>query len=181
MKNLNIIFVVITFASISLVSCGQSNTKQKEPEIKKEVQTLKENKSILKESKLSEDSVLKTSKLNSIDKLVINPQDEGPDQGRILFTKHSKTLFFFQTNNNKRGKIIINGKEYILSKYTPNKNGSYKFSNDEVDITTSIGKFEEMESDCAYGKLATVTVTLNGVSTILKNVDVQDCPDYNQQ
>lgn len=180
MKNLSIIFGAIIFASISLVGCGQSNTKQKEPELKKEEQASKKNKTILQENKLSEDSVLKTSKLNSIDKLVINPQDEGPDQGRILFTKHSKTLFFFQTNNNKKGKIIINGKEYILSKYTCNKNGSYKFSNDEVDITTSIGKFEEVESDCAYGKIATITVTLNGVSTILKDVDVQDCPDYNE-
>jgi hypothetical protein len=179
MKKTMQIFGLIIFASICLVGCKQSNTKQKEPEQKNEVLTLKENKSILKENKLSKDSVLKTSKLNDIDKLVINPQNEGSDQGRILITKHSKTLFFFQTNNNKKGKIIINGKEYILSKYTRNKNGSYKFSNDKVDITTSIGKFEEMESDCAYGKLATVIITLNGVSTTIKNVDIQDCPDYN--
>jgi hypothetical protein len=180
MKNLSVILGVIIFASFSLVGCIQSNTKQKELESKKGEQALKENKTILKENKISGDSVLKTSKINRIDKLVINTQEEGPDQGRILFSKDSKTLLFFQTNKDKKGKIIINGKSYILSNYTCNKNGSYKFSNDEVDITTSIGKFKEVESDCAYGKIATVTVTLNGVSTILKNVDVQDCPDYNQ-
>jgi hypothetical protein len=46
---------------------------------------------------------------------------------------------------------------------------------DNVTISALNGKFEEMVSDCAYGKFADVTITQGTLKLQLHNVSVQDC------
>jgi hypothetical protein len=53
--------------------------------------------------------------------------------------------------------------------------GSYKLTGSNVNITTTKGKWEEMESDCSYGKSLDVTIKMGTQVLKLSNVEVQDC------
>jgi hypothetical protein len=109
--------------------------------------------------------------------LVVNPQKETGDLGQLTFSQKGKTLFYFKRDH-KNGKIVINGTAYVLSNLSISNNGSYRISGEHVTISTSNAKWDaDHGGDCAYGKVSTVTIILNGASTTIKNVDLQDCPD----
>lgn len=109
--------------------------------------------------------------------LSVETIDDGADLGKAIFTENGKTVIVFNTVSQK-GKIRINGKDYVLNKYTFSEN-NYEISGDGVSITASNGSFQDMVSDCAYGTFPEVTVKLNGKETKLKDIKVQDCPNYN--
>ncbi|MBC7932011.1 MAG: SUMF1/EgtB/PvdO family nonheme iron enzyme [Rubrivivax sp.] len=109
--------------------------------------------------------------------LVVNPQREEGGLGYVTFSQKDKTLFYFDRKS-KKGKITINGTDYVLSKLSYVNNGAYKLSGEQVIINTSKAKYEDIEgADCGHGTLSTVTITLNGVSTTIRNVELLDCPD----
>jgi serine/threonine protein kinase len=109
--------------------------------------------------------------------LVVNPQKEEGGLGYITFSQKNKTLFYFKRKS-KKGKIVINGTDYVLSKLSYVNNGAYRLSGEQVIITTPKVKYEDIEgADCAHGTLSTVTIILNGDSTTLMNVGLLDCPD----
>jgi len=54
-------------------------------------------------------------------------------------------------------------------------NDGYKLYADNVTISALNGKYEDMVSDCAYGKFADVTITQGTLKLQLHNVRVQDC------
>jgi hypothetical protein len=109
--------------------------------------------------------------------LVVNPQPMEGSLGQVTFSQQGKTLFYFERKS-KRGKIVINGSGYVLTKLSYSNNGAYKLSGEEVTIDTSKAKWNADEgADCAYGGVSTVNIVLNGVSTTIRNVKLQDCPD----
>ncbi len=120
---------------------------------------------------------------NSADKTVENKAinvetiNETADLGKTIFTENGKTIISFNSENQK-GKIRINGKDYELNKLTFSEN-NYEIKGPEVSITAINGTFQEMVSDCAYGVFPEVKVSLNHNTTVLKNIKVQDCPNYN--
>ena len=190
MKNVITIFGAIIFASFILASCGQNDNKQKELELKERELALKEKEFALKEKGISQNDSIGEKPItlaspkqtvstdNSLSKLVVNLQQIEGTLGQVTFSQKGKTLFYFERKP-KKGKIVINGNEHILKKLSfDSNNGSYKISGDQVLIHTPSCKYnEDEEGDCAYGKFSTVTITLNGVSTTIKNVELQDCPD----
>lgn len=187
MKNTVTILGAIIFASFMFASCGQTSNKQKELELKEREVALKEKEFALKEKGLLKaDSLAKKtatvpntnvtdSKENTEVKLVVNPQNEGGGFGQIGFSKNSKLLFWFDQKTQK-GKIVINGTKYILNNCSNGEN-SYKLSGNEVIITAQ--NLENIgEGDCFHYKCPKVTITLNGVSTSINNIEIQDCLSF---
>lgn len=109
--------------------------------------------------------------------LSVEPLDEAADLGKAIFSQNDKVMISFNSVSQK-GKIKINGKEYALTKLTFSDN-NYEISGNGITITANNGNFQEMVSDCTYGTFPEVMVKLNGKTTVLKDVKVQDCPNYN--
>lgn len=108
--------------------------------------------------------------------LKVLPIKETSDLGKAVFSQNDNPVFSFSKVNQK-GQININGTEYALTKleFTDNL---YQITGPDIEILAEDGAFEEMTSDCMYGKFAEVFVTLKGKQTILRDVKVQDCPNY---
>ena len=169
-------YTILIVTILTLFSCSQSDTKQKELDLKEKELALKEKELNLREK----DSVKPLAKVDTVktkinqestsQSLILTPLNISGDIGHVTFSQKGKTIFYFDAKS-KKGKIKLNGNEYILNKME----GSYKFLGDKVSISTTHGKWEEMESDCGYGKLLVVTVKMGTQVLKLNNVEVQDC------
>ena len=95
--------------------------------------------------------------------------------------KRISTRNVFLTRKPKKGKIVINGTAYILTSLSIDRGGSYKLSGEQVVINTSKCRYRDEGGDCVYGTFSTVTIMLNGVSKTIGNVELQDCPDIDQE
>lgn len=104
------------------------------------------------------------------------PYAENAEQGKAIFSTNGNTVFSFNTES-QTGKIIINGTTYLLNKMIFSENTYHLYGNN-IEISAEDGAFEEMTSDCAYGKFSEVFVKFNDKQSILRNVKVQDCPKY---
>lgn len=166
-------FSFILFISLLLISCTQNDKKQKESEQKAE---------IVEKQKDAEPTVINSDTIAAVDKvtaLAISPLDIEGDMNQVTFSQQEKTLFYYNLKS-KKGKIKLNGNEYILTKYAVNStSGSYILTGDKVSIVAPNCKYAASEGgDCNYGKFAVVTITLGAGNLKLNKVDVQDCPDY---
>ena len=115
-------------------------------------------------------------------KLVITPQNEG-GPGQVSFSKNEKTLFCFEQKSQK-GKIILNGITYILNKCDSegtSSDGSYNLSGKGIVISALNCKYYNEGGDCFHGKCPEVVITLNGVSSIIKNVIIMDCLSFSME
>ena len=158
--------ILIMISTMFILSCGQNDTTKKESKS----DSLEKKPVVL--TKVT-DTTLKS---DTISQLIVTPQKKESGLGQVTFSKNGKTLFYFVSKASK-GKIIINGTDYVLKKLLFTK-GSYKISGDQVTISTSNCKYNtDGGGDCAYGKFSTITIVLNGSSTTIKNVELQDCPD----
>ena len=175
-------------ASLFISSCGQYNNKQKELELKEKELSLKEKELALKEKEISAtDSLVKKTtkvpspqntndKANTDDKLVVNSQNmDNEGFGQITFLKNDKMLFYF-VQKTQKGKIEINGTKYTLNNCTNGEN-SYKLTGNEVIISAQ-NLIDEGSGDCFHYKCPKVVITLNGVSTSIINVKIQDCLSF---
>ena len=175
-------------ASFMMVSCGQNSNKQKELELKEKELSLKEKELALKEKEISAtDSLVKKTtkvpspqntndKANTDDKLVVNSQNmDNEGFGQITFLKNDKMLFYF-VQKTQKGKIEINGTKYTLNNCTNGEN-SYKLTGNEVIISAQ-NLIDEGSGDCFHYKCPKVVITLNGVSTSIINVKIQDCLSF---
>lgn len=126
------------------------------------------------------DSVLaasdSTMAVEKIANFKIEPMDMQAIKGKTIFTEDNKVLFYFDTQSNT-GEIIIDGKKHLLDvlNFTDNE---YRIGGDGIKITATNGAFQDMTSDCLYGKFPEITVEYNQQKQILKNISVQDCPVY---
>ena len=167
---------IFLIAITTLLSCGQNDTKQKELELKEKELALKEKELNLREKDtVKTNTTVDTAKKNlnqevTSQPLVLTPLKIDGDIGHVTFSQNNKTVFYFDAKS-KKGKINLNGADYILTKME----GSYKLSGNNVNITTTHGKWEAMESDCRYGKSLVVTIKMGTQVLQLKNVEVQDC------
>lgn len=153
---------ILFIALATLLSCGQNETKQKEIELKEKDST---------KTTVTVDTIkTKPNQETTTQPLILTPLEVFGDIGYVTFSQKGKTVFYYDAKS-KRGKIILNGSEYILTKI----DGSYTLSGNNVYITTTKGKWEEMESDCAYGKSLVVTIKMGTQVLQLSNVEVQDC------
>lgn len=109
----------------------------------------------------------------------LSPLENSGNLGQIAFSQNNKTIFYFDLKS-KEGLINLNRKNYSLNKFNlDNNTGTYTLLGNGVAITAANCKFEENEgSDCNYGSIATVTIKLNKSVVHIKDVEVQDCPDY---
>lgn len=190
MKNSITTLGTILYASLTLMSCAPNDNRQKELELRERELALKEKEFALKETALSQtDSTGQkstalaspqkpVSQNKAPNKLVLTPQKKEGTLGQITFSQMGKTLFYFERKPQK-GKVVINGTEYGLSKlsYDPN-HCSYEISGEQVTINASNCKYDEAAGgDCGYGKFSTVIIAMKGVSTAIENVKFQDCPN----
>jgi hypothetical protein len=136
-----------------LVSCSQNNTTQDDSTLKV-IDT--ERTPVFLDTQIVEDFETKKIDLETNNPLKISPLN----------------MSMYDANT-KKGKVILNGKSYVLN--MQNMNEGYKLYVDNVTISALNGKFEEMVSDCAYGKFADVTITQGTLKLQLHNVSVQDC------
>lgn len=182
-----VIFGAIIMAACILVGCGPKDSTSKEMELKEKEKelALKEQELSSREQALREQEKSLEEKPNQLTKteekktLSINPQNTEGSLGQVTFSQNGKTLFYFEKKPQK-GKIVINGTDYVLNKLLFNSsNASYTISGSKVKITASNCKYnDDMAGDCSYGKFSNVLITLDGISTTIKNVDLQDCPDF---
>jgi hypothetical protein len=185
MKKIFLLFFIFLF----IASCTENDYKQKESKLKEKELELKEKELALREKEFSQkDSIVQKSlkqtmpddtfsKDKSLSNLVINPQNIGGDLGQVTFSQKGKVIFYFN-NRLQEGKIIINRIEYILTKLSEDSNnGSYLLSGENVEIAALNCKYHpnDVGSDCAYGHFLNVKISLNGITTSLKNVELQDC------
>ena len=188
MKKGMTVFGAIMIALIILTSCGGSSSKESteiitDPAVTTEVSvsTSEEPTAIETEGATKEktdgatkdlvDTIkTKLSQKTPTQQLRLTPLNISGEIGHVTFSQKGKTIFYYDAQT-KRGKIILNGSEYILTKIE----GSYKLSGNNVNITTTKGKWKEMESDCAYGKALVVTIKMGSQALQLNNVEVQDC------
>ncbi len=171
------LFILVT--SLLLISCTQNDTKQKELELKERELVLKEKEFELKQK---DSSAIKDTKADTVTQavaLTISPLNTEGDLGQVTFSQKDKTIFYYNLRS-KKGKIKLNGTEYMLNKYYfDSKSGSYSLSGDKVSIVAPNCKYAASEGgDCGYGKFAVVTITLGKGILMLNKVEVQDCPDY---
>ncbi|MBL0202363.1 MAG: hypothetical protein IPP81_20060 [Chitinophagaceae bacterium] len=164
-------FIIIVTISSLLLSCGENSNKQKELELKEKELNLKETNSV--KTTATVDTIKKNLSQEAVSEpLVLTPLKVDGDIGNVTFSQNNKTVFYYDAKS-KKGKINLNGAEHILTKME--MNGSYKLSGSNVNITTTRGKWEEMESDCGYGKSLVVTIKMGTQILKLNNVEVQDC------
>jgi hypothetical protein len=123
--------------------------------------------------------------ITKANKLTIKPLDNQGNLGQVTFSIKEATQFYFSVKENK-GLINLNGKDYELTNYKfinnqgkGNKDG-YVISGNGVSISAPNFTVTDNSSggDCVYGKIPTVKITFNSSLLILKNVNVQDCPNY---
>ena len=161
--------LLISVLTISLLSCTQNDSKQKEPPTRATDDTLKK-------ELTNTDPLPTTTDTTATTVLTVNPQDITGDLGQVTFTQKDKTVFYYHMVF-KAGKVVINGKEYSLTKFSHDaRTGSYKLSGAQVSISAPNCKYKEIKgTDCAYGKCALVTVTVGTNILNIENVEVQDC------
>ena len=111
--------------------------------------------------------------------LTITTQDVEGDLGQITFSQNEKTVFYFNQKT-KKGKVVLNNTEYVINKLSfDSKSNSYQLTGDKVIISAPDCKYKKSNGeDCSYGTFAKVTITQGTSVLLLKNVAVQDCPDY---
>jgi hypothetical protein len=182
MKNIRIILGAILIASTILVSCGQNSNKQNELELKERELALKEKELALKEKVISvTDSVIQKKEQlqktqTAIVKLVVNPiKNDGDGFGQITFSQNDKLLIYF-TQKTQKGKIVVNGDSYTLTSCS-NDNSLYKLSGNDVTIIAN-NLIDEGSGDCFHYKCPKLNITLNGVTTTINNIVIQDCLSF---
>ena len=188
MKNILTFLGATIIASFIMVSCSQNSNKQKELELKERELALKEKELSLKEKEIPKsDSFVQPAKQipngqtinvkeNTDVKLVVNPQNIEVVQGQVTFQQKGKTLFYFDLEH-KKGKIVLNGKEYTLKKIN-NNNTSYKLTGDQVEIKTSNFIDQTGDEDCLTSRVTSVLITLNNISTSVKDITITECNYY---
>lgn len=107
----------------------------------------------------------------------IEPISEQIGIGKTLFTSEGETIISFDTQANT-GKIKIDGKEISLNHLDFSEN-NYEISGDGIHISAENGNFQDAINDCNYGTFPEVKVVYNNHTVLLKNIQVQDCPNYN--
>lgn len=131
---------------------------------------------------------VKTIKVNkkAVGKLSVEPLENMGNPGQVTFSVKEKTLFYYNTTE-KKGLIKLSGKEYTLDKYnffnhngTKKKFDGYTLSGAGVTINApNVQPSKNNEgADCLYGTVPLITIKIDGQVIILKNVKVQDCPNY---
>lgn len=106
----------------------------------------------------------------------VEPIQFDVETGKTIFTEGDQVVIGFNTDTQK-GQIRIDGKDYELNSLTFSEN-SYEIKGDGITISATNGNFAEMVSDCAYGTFPEISINVNGQETVLKNIQVQDCPNY---
>jgi hypothetical protein len=99
------------------------------------------------------------------------------DLGQITFSQEGQTIFYYDEQN-KKGKIKINGNEYVIDKCSYDKQAnSFFLSGNQITINCpNLEYYEDEGGDCMYGKFSVVTITLGSNVLTISNVEVQDCP-----
>jgi hypothetical protein len=162
--------LLMSILSLTLIitSCQENSTTQTENSVASSDSLKKE---------IVDSSSLNATDTASSTSLTITPLEIEGDLGQITFTQNGKTIFYYDLES-KKGKVNLGGKEYALDKYNFNS-GTYKLSGSNVNISAPNAKYKESEGgDCNYGKFAEVTITSGAETLKLKNVEVQDCPNY---
>ncbi len=105
------------------------------------------------------------------------------DMGQITFSQENAmgdnvTIFYFKKDT-KKGKIVINDTEYIINNFSyveKGENHSFRLTGDKVKIESSLFEDSGEGEDCLYGSCKEVTIILDGISSTINDIIVQDCP-----
>lgn len=161
---------VILFISLAAIhSCSQNNNTPKETELREERQKISGKDSI--GTTVNADTVKTKPVQDTIAQpLILSPLKVDGNIGQVTFSRKGKTVFYYDATT-KKGKINLNGVDHILTKME----GGYILSGNNVSISTTKGKWEDMVSDCAYGKSLVVTIKMGSQVLELNDVEVQDC------
>ena len=183
-------FILTIALATLLFACGQNNTSQKEIDLQKKELELKQKELELKEKELSQKGTVEPKKADTVQQktntpttvassLTVSPLNISGDLGQVTFSQNEKTIFYYNFGS-KKGKIKLNGTEYILDKYSENY-GSFKLSGGQVSINAPNCKYDDGEGgDCFYGKFSIVTITLGSDVLKLNKVKVQNCPNLSE-
>ncbi len=97
--------------------------------------------------------------------------------GKTLLKQDESTTILYFDQESQKGAVLVNGKSYELTEMKFSEN-AFLFSGPEVSARGPNGAFEEMTTDCLYGLIPELFVTVGSESTTLINLGVQHCPKY---
>jgi hypothetical protein len=165
-------------AALALAACGENKSNNELPVTPKDSGTAQTNTRQQDTAKTNPpDSLSKLVTIPDADSLAVVPIDFDANLGQVTFSQKKKTIFYFVSATNK-GKVVLNGKDFELSKMTfdPMK-GTYQLTGNGVVIDAANCKYAANDgTDCNYGKFADVVITVAAKKLHLKNVDLQECP-----
>ena len=120
------------------------------------------------------------NEIATTESMLVSPQNISANPGQITISDTSGTLLYFSLKDNV-GKIILNQKEYILTKYTfePSSN-IYVFLGEEIGITIENCEAtnEDSGEDCFKFSAHQLVIHQLEKELIIKEISIQDCPLY---
>ena len=143
-------FILCLSISFLFFACAQKKTTENETASA----SVQQNDTVAKKTDTAQQNVINPAAASTV--LTVSPLEESGNQGQVTFTQKDNTVFYYDRSS-KKGKIKLNGTEYILDKYSEGDN-SFKISGKEVSIDAPNCKYDKNEgSDCFYGKIPVVT------------------------
>lgn len=109
---------------------------------------------------------------------VTPPEDFEDNFNEYSFKQENDELLFYFNMDNKKGKIVVDNKEYVLNKLTSTDDGIYSIFGEGIKIITSeINRFDDEGGDCTGGSFESLTITINsdGASATFNNVTMTIC------
>lgn len=111
--------------------------------------------------------------------LSITPPEDYEDVfNQYSFNQENEELIFYYNIDNKKGKIVVDDKEYVLDKLISTDDGVYSISGEGIKISSSkIIPFEYEGGDCTGGTFENLTITIisDGSSIAFNNVMMAIC------
>jgi hypothetical protein len=162
MRNLLHFTIGAIIVYLLLLSCSQNTVKQKSIDSS----GLEKNESINTLSSKDNGAILIIEKI----------KNSGDGFGQITFTQNDNLLFYF-TQKEQEGRIIINGISHSIT-YCTNDNNTYKLQGAGLTIIAKDLIEKGSGGDCFHYNCPILSITLNELTTNLKDVVIQDCLSF---
>lgn len=112
----------------------------------------------------------------TVDSTLIQSLETAPALGKTILKKDENIVLYFDEQA-KKGEVLFEGKAYAISEMSFSEN-TFRFKGPEISAVAENGDFDEMSTDCLYGLMPELKITLGNTSETKTLVAVQSCPVY---
>ncbi|MEC5393737.1 hypothetical protein [Bergeyella sp. RCAD1439] len=104
------------------------------------------------------------------------PLNQKAAPGQIVFQQNGKVLIAFD-HQAQSGTVVIGETTYHLNRLNFTEN-NYELFGEKIRISAENGSFQDPQGECLHGVFPKVTIEFSGQTSVLSNINVQDCPVY---